>query len=272
MMLRVLLMLLALGWAAGAEAKPRRVVSLNLCTDQLVMQLADRGSIAAVTYLAADPASSAMARQARGLRTTRGTAEDVIALKPDLILAGPYSTRETVGLLRRLGHEVIEFAPAGSLSDIRASVLRMGDVLGEQARARAAVSRFDRRVAQLTRRGGVRPLFADYGPNGFTSGEGTILAELATRAGFRPLGSRLGVQGMRQLPLEQLVLARPALIDLGDRAEAPALANELYRHPALRRLTQGGHAIRIPSSLTSCGTLRTLDALEMLAAARDRLG
>lgn len=266
----ILLFLLALLGAVPAAAKPQRIVSLNLCTDQLVMQLAERRNIAAVTWLAADPASSAMASEVRGLSRIRGTAEEVVALRPDLIVAGPFSTRETVSLLRRLGYDVVEFAPASSLAAIRANIEAMGRALGEPERTAALLARFDARLAASAHDGKTRPLFADYGPNGYTSGSGTLIADLARHAGFAPLGERLRIAGMRQLPLEQLVLARPQLIDLGDRAEAPALSNQIYQHPALARLVRGGRAIRIPSRLTACGTLRTLDALAMLANARER--
>ena len=270
-MWRTILLILLWACAGAAQAKPQRIVSLNLCTDQLLLQLVEPERIAALTYLADDPRQSVEARRARGIRKTRGTAEDVVALDADLIVAGTFSTRETVTLLRRLGHDVLDFTPAASVADIRRDILAMGDAVGEPARAARLVARFDKRLAALSKRGGNRPLFTDYGPNGYVSGEGTLLAELAARAGFEPLGTRLGIAGMRQVPLEQLVLTRPTLIDLGERPRGPAMADRLYTHPALQALTRGGRSIRIPSRLTSCGTVRSLDALAMLVQARDRL-
>ena len=37
----------------GARGKPTRVVSLNLCLDQMVLALADPANVASVTWLAA---------------------------------------------------------------------------------------------------------------------------------------------------------------------------------------------------------------------------
>src|SRR5262245_6215272 len=80
--------------AAGqADDAPRRIVSLDLCTDQLMLELAPREHIAAVTHLAADPTVSAIPDKARGLAITHGGAEDVLRLDPDLVLAGPYGVR-----------------------------------------------------------------------------------------------------------------------------------------------------------------------------------
>ena len=49
--------LLAGSLTSEAAAKPRRVVSLNLCTDQLVLMLAEAANVAAVSYLSRDSAS-----------------------------------------------------------------------------------------------------------------------------------------------------------------------------------------------------------------------
>ena len=111
-------------WAAGAlagERPPRRIVSLDLCTDQLLIELVDRARIAAVTHLAADPAVSAIPDKARGLAITRGAAEDVLRYDPDLILAGPFGVAASVDLLRRqdLPNCRPITAPAGASSSCR---------------------------------------------------------------------------------------------------------------------------------------------------------
>ena len=71
-------------------SRARRIVSLDLCTDQLLVELVARERIAAVTYLAAHASLSAIPEQARGLPITHGGAEDVLRLDPDLVLAGPF--------------------------------------------------------------------------------------------------------------------------------------------------------------------------------------
>ena len=84
-------------------AAPARIVSLNVCTDQILVDLVPRHRIAAVTHLATDPLSAAHPERAAGLPSTRGSAEEVLAKDPDLMLAGQYSTIAAVALLRRLG-------------------------------------------------------------------------------------------------------------------------------------------------------------------------
>ena len=88
------------GAGAAGAAPPERVVSINLCTDQLAMLLADPGQVVSVSRLATDPLSSSMVEQARAYAANRGGAEQVFLMHPDLVLAGQYTSAETISLLR----------------------------------------------------------------------------------------------------------------------------------------------------------------------------
>ncbi|RTL67906.1 MAG: hypothetical protein EKK41_16490, partial [Hyphomicrobiales bacterium] len=99
---------LAAATAGAAEpARPARIVSLDLCADQILIDLVARRRIAAVTHLAADPSVSAIAEKARGYPVTRGAAEDVLQHDPDLVLAGQFGVSSTVSLLQRVGRNVV---------------------------------------------------------------------------------------------------------------------------------------------------------------------
>ena len=83
-----------------------------------------------MTLSAEAKAPTALADEAAAFRVNHGLAEEIFLMKPDLILAGTFTSRATVNLLKRLGFRVEEFAPERSLSDIRASLRRMGALLG----------------------------------------------------------------------------------------------------------------------------------------------
>ena len=250
------------------DAKPQRVVSLNLCTDQLLMQLAEPRRIAAVTFLARDPRTSAMVDEAARLPVTSGVAEEVISLEPDLVLAGTFSTRQTITILRQLGYRVVEFEPETDIASTRRNIRQMAAALGERARGEAMVAEIDRHLARVPDVTGRRPVYADYDANGFTSGSDTLLASLARIAGFQMLGERLGFAGPRQIPLEQMLVARPEIIDPGAGYSGAALATQMLQHPALQRLMRERSVIDVPSAYTTCGNLRSLRALDVLVKAR----
>src|SRR3954462_9437652 len=69
-------------------AGPHRIVSAFLCTDEYVLRLVSRNRIAAVSYLAADthPVVSTIVKQAKGIPVVRASAEQVLALQPDLVV------------------------------------------------------------------------------------------------------------------------------------------------------------------------------------------
>ncbi len=267
----IAVLLVAGAFAASAAEPPRRVVSMNLCTDQMALLLAAPGQVVSVSKLARDPAMSNMAAEAAVLPVNRGRAEEILALEPDLVLAGTYTTRATVDLLRRLGFRVETFAPETSFADMRAHVARMGALLGREARAAEVIAALD---ADLVAIEAARPAEADrplavaYYAGGRTSGAGTLVDAVMRTAGLRNLAVERGIAGSGVLPLETLVTAAPDLVIGGipDR-RGSALAHQNYRHPALAAVTapQGG-MVAIDDRLTICGGPFTLEAVRDLAA------
>ncbi len=255
------------------SAPPQRVVSINVCTDQLLLDLIARERIASLSYIAADARTSAVARDVEGLHLNHGTAEEIVSLAPDLILTGPFGLRPTVAVLQRLGYSIIEIPMAEALADVERNILTLGRALGVEARAAALVAEFGRRLERLTYRGdGPRALFVNFDANGWTTGQTGLLADIVHRAGLATPGDALGFEQASKISLETLLLLRPALIDLGYPWEdPPALASELRRHPALSAVMRFAERVEIPDSAWLCGTPHSLDALERLRNARDAL-
>jgi len=271
-MAAVIAVALSMAAATGtvpAAAKPMRIVSMNLCTDQLLMLLVERSRILSVSYLAADPRASAMADLAAQMRLNHGLAEEIVPLNPDLVLAGAFTTRPTVFLLRKLGTPVVELPVAASLDDIRSNIRILAKAVGEPARGAALIAAFDGRLPPpRPQRAAPRPLAALYWAGGMTSGTGTLANAVVEAAGFRTLGRALGLSGTGQLPLETLIAAEVDVLILGHERAAPALANELFRHPALRHAFATRAKVRIPDRLWVCGTPLVAEAIAQLSALR----
>lgn len=253
---------------ARAAEKPARVVSINLCTDQLAMLIAEKGQLLSVSAIARDPHSSAMVAEAEAFPVNYGQAEEIFLLKPDLVLAGTYTTRATVGLLRGLGIPVEQFSPESSFEDVKANMLRMGALLGREARAAALAAEIDAELERLKRLPRSGKLAALYYANSYTSGAGTLANAALEAAGLENLAVRLGIQGTASIPLEALVLATPDVVVAGDRDYAPpALAQENFAHPAFRALIQHSGEAAMPTRNTVCGGPFTLAAVRLLREA-----
>lgn len=257
---------------AAAAPAPRRVVSMNLCTDEMAMLIAAPGQLHSVSFLAADPISSVMAPQASRYAVNHGQAEEIFLMQPDLVLAGTYTAKATVELLRRLGVRVEQFAPENSFDDIRASLRRMGEVLGQQQQAEDLVADLDRRLAAVKAGDHAGMTAAIYYANNYTSGSGTLIDDVMTKAGLVNIATKFGYAGMERLPLELLVLSDPDLLVTADRGySAPALAQQGFDHPAFQAQAALSGAVDLASRYTICGAPFTAEAVRLLsegAAAR----
>src|SRR5690625_416022 len=255
----------------AAPEPPARVVSMNLCTDQLAMLVATPEQLISLTRFAHDPESSAMVEEAQSWPINHGQAEEIFLLQPDLVLAGTFSSPQTVALLRQLGLPVIEFEPAESLDDIRALLRRMGEVLGRETRAGEVIASFDADLEAARVQSRTRPRAAFYDLNSYTAGTGTLIDALMVAAGLTNIAAGLGVAGIGRLSLEQLVMAAPELLVTGRSFESPARAEDVLTHPALRSVRASSGTVAIPERYHICGTPFVIEAINRLAGARAKL-
>lgn len=257
--------------SVAAAAPPARVVSMNLCLDQLALLVAAPGQLVSVSDWAVKPSASNMVEEAAALPLNAGGAEQIFLLAPDLVLAGTFSNSVAVDMLRRLGVRVETFAPAGSLAEIGGAIRRLGAMLGREARADAVVAAFEAEIAALAAQvdGLAEEPAAYHYPNNYTSGADTLADEALTRGGFANAAAALGLAGVVWVPLETLVMSRPALI----RTEhisggAAGRSFETARHPALAALAQDGRGAVVEERWQVCGTPFVTRAVAELVASR----
>ncbi|GGF70457.1 cobalamin ABC transporter substrate-binding protein [Azorhizobium oxalatiphilum] len=260
--------LVAASTAAPAQApvaKPQRIVSLNLCADELLVHLADRDAIASLTYLARDARGSTVAREAAGIPINHGLAEEIVPLKPDLVIAGVFTTRNTVSLLKKLGVPLLEIGIAHSPEEAAAQIRTVAERIGEPARGERLASDLLADFARLPPVPANRPTAVVVRPNGFTAGGGSMVDAVMTRAGLDNIAGRNPADRMGQLSVEQIVIARPdVLITDAEPGAPPSLAQEVLRHPALAAMP--ARKISVPGRLWACAGPELAQAAAILAA------
>ncbi len=256
---------------AQAPQKPQRIVSLNVCVDQLLLLLVDHRRIAALTQFATDRDWSNMPNEANGFRTTHGRAEEVMPLAPDLVIGGEYSAPDTIALLRRVGQRVEVMRLANSIEGVRAGMRWMGAIVGEPDKADALVADLDRRLAAVAAAvpPGPRPVLAFYNTSGYTAEPGTLADDVIRLAGFDNLAGRLGLRIGGRLNLEHVATTRiDALIAIDTAETSASRAVETVQHPALARLAAQRPFASIPGRLWTCETPFVAEAAERLARLR----
>ncbi len=259
------ILLAVLATASQVAAAPQRVVSMNLCTDQLAMMLAAPGQLISVSYLARDPEASAMADEAQSFPVNHGLAEEIFLLKPDLVIAGQHTTQATVSMLKRLGIPVAVLAPANSLEDVRDRMTEMGAHLGRPEEAIALVAEFDEDLGRLAQDAEEGPRAAIYAGHGYTSGPESLSGDILRAAGLRNVAEEAGLNRGGMLALERLVMLAPDLVVLSKRRGGNSRAEEILNHPALSALLKEAGVAPLTDRDWVCGTPHVLRAIAGLA-------
>lgn len=273
--LAVLVGVIALALSGDAvAADPPRLVSMNVCTDQLVLALADPDQILGLSKFSRDGWQGPAAVDITRYPLLSGGAEDILLIKPDLVVASAFDKRATRDLLKAKGLHLAELSVPRTLDEARQQIREVGDLLGHPERAAAEIARLDAalaraRAAVAEKEFTVLPLSR----RGWVAGSDSFVGSMLAEAGLRSAAGDLGFAFGGFASLEAIVQLRPDLIVVaraGDVARDDGQAFLL--HPALQRFYPPEKRIVIPERLTECGGVMLADALDALAAEIKRVG
>lgn len=248
------LLLLWMCLAATPLAASERIVSINMCADQLLVALADPDQIAGLSPYAEDQRLSFVADRAAEFRTGIGTAEQVVKLDPDLVLAGSFTRRATRDMLSRLGYEVMLLAPARSIDDSIRQIESVAARIGAEEAGAALIADIGAAMAEVPVQTGKRPKAAIYQRRGWVTGADTLSEELLALAGLANHGADLTGGRGGFVTLEHLVRAPPDVLVVADGAlPVEDQGTALLAHPALAALFPPDRRLVLPERLTVCG-------------------
>ena len=253
--------------AAASSEAPRRVVSFNLCADQLVVALADPAQIAGLSPYATDPSLSVVAQAARPYRRLDWQAEATIMLQPDLVFVGPNDRSLTRRLLVAQGLRVEQTGFVTDLDSARKQIRDMAALLGHPERGERLVASLEQARARLHARKRLpfaTALVVERG--GYTQGPSSLAALLLSEAGLRPpADAPAGYGGF--IALEKFLMLRPDLVFIKDPPATPEDQGSLFfMHPAMRALYPKQQRIALPTRYTMCGGPALIEALDYVAA------
>ncbi|MGI9375803.1 MAG: ABC transporter substrate-binding protein [Tsuneonella suprasediminis] len=250
-----------------AVAKPVRVMSMNQCTDQLVLALLPPERIASVTWLSRNPDGSLMYREAARVGINHGMSEEVVRQKPDLVVAGAFTTPATRGLLKRLGFPMIEVDHAETYADIRRITRQVAQAVGEVARGEALIARMDRQLADLARDPGPPLRVAAWDGAGFNASTGSLYDTVLKSAGATNVANTLQKSSYGKPDIEILLLSAPTLLVKGAGVgRRPGLRENVERHPLIRQYWDGERTLTIRQAYYICGTPMVAEAALQLRA------
>lgn len=256
----------ALALPASAVAAPS-IVSMNICTDQLLLAIADPAQIIGLSRFSRDARQWAGAK-ARDFPILSGGAEDILMLKPDVVAASDFDKRSTRELLKANGQNLVEFPVPRTLADVREQIREMGDLAGHPDRAAAEIARLDAAISDAKRAAaGKHFRMLPLSRRGWVPGRDSFVGAILAEAGLVSAAGELGIGFGGFVAMEEIIKLRPDFLVVSDatgRAEDDGSAFLL--HPALERFYPRSKRIVIPERMTECGGVMLADALNALSA------
>lgn len=266
--MRRLALLLLFAWpvVASAARPPARIVSLNPCLDAILVNLAAPRRIVAISHYSRDPNASVIPRTARRFAVAGQTAEAILALKPDLVLASRHTDLATRQALTRLRMPMALFDTPRTVAESHAQIRAIARLTGDRAAGERLIARIDAALAAATTPG--RPLAAlIHHPSGLTPGLATLPDDLLRRTGYRNMATDYRLQGWGRIGLETIIARPPALL-LMSNGEGSTSGQAWLGHRALQGLKRQVRTVPIPAKILYCGGPTIIVAARTLAAIR----
>ena len=234
-------------------------VSLNPCTDAILAEVADPDQILALSHYSSDPdATSLGVDRAAQFGMTGGTVEEVLALQPDIVLAGSFMAPATKNALGRLGLDPVTFRIASDAETSAAQIRQIAALAGHKARGEALIARIDDALGLVNDSEEVSVVL--WQPGQIVPGRQALVSQLMAATGFSNHAADIGMEQADYLSLEQLLANPPdVLLIAGD---TPA-----QNHEALSQLT-GTHIAGFDPALLYCAGPTIVRAIERLRAIR----
>jgi iron complex transport system substrate-binding protein len=208
-------------------------------------------------------------RYARRFRAVSGSAEEILALRPDVVIAGEFMPPTTVAALQRTGVRLVRLPIASTVAESEEQVATIARLVGHPERGQTLDARIEAALARAAPPAAKAPITAVvWEPGGIVPGDNTLVAELLRRTGFVNFSAARGMRQADVLPLETMLADPPRVIfAAGDPRTSE---DRMLAHPALGAL-RGTLRVRFDPSLLWCGGPTLIRGAERLAEIRERL-
>jgi iron complex transport system substrate-binding protein len=201
--------------------------------------------------------------------------EQIVALKPDLVLAAEINSPELVNSLESLGLTVYYLSNPKTIEDMYANLEIVSKLTGHEQETTALVESFKARVAVVDEKiksaAGKPVVFYELDSTDpakpWTAGPGSFIDLLINRAGGVNLTSVAGIKdAYPQVSVEQIVSTNPDMIILGDSMWGVTVES-VGQRPGWEKLkvVSGKQIFPFDDNLVSRPGPRLVDGLEALA-------
>lgn len=208
----------AKGTEVKISAKPEKIISLTLTTDEMLLSLVDKNRITALSHLSDDPGLSNVVNEAADISVkAKLELESLIALQPDLIIVADWTDENAVSQLRDSNITVYSLATPNSINEVKDAVLKVSELVGEKDRGLEVINWMDQKlnvvdskVSTLKEDERLRVLSCD--SFFYTYGIGTTFDDISEKAGIINLASDEGMIMWQEISKEIIVELNPDVL------------------------------------------------------------
>ncbi len=248
-------------FATSTYAGPKRIASLNLCTDELLLSLADPDQIISLTWLAREESLSAFFEPARPYHQNNGRASDVIPLNPDLVFLSEFSPANTLGLLETVGIKSVVVPEPRTTAQLLENISAMSSAIDQVKKGETLISLFSSRlksIAEDKRRQKISALLLSPGIASF--GSSAVKIEILKMLNIRVLNQEKPSLANRYLSIEDLTRSSPDFVIIDKYSvNYPSVSEEILRHPLIQSSL---NTIEVEAKDWLCSTHNLLDTIE----------
>ncbi len=244
--------------AQGAE----RIISLNACADELLLQLVSPDQIVGVTNLNHSEVTVRVLAENPHILRLKPDPENIIRLRPSLVLAGPFSNPLLIQQLEKMQIKVMHLAIPKNWDELQIEINRLAPWIQNSEKQKTALKRIEE-IAGLKASSpwrGKRAVF--WSAAGHLSGKETFEDTFLSALGMVNADSG---EGYRFVSLERLIELRPEVIVVTQKqSHKNSWSHETLFHPALKKALPGIEYLHIPEEAVSCASVYTLEVAENL--------
>lgn len=209
------------GTKVDFPAKPQRILTLSMSTDEIVLGMVKPDKVIAVNNMLDDPVSSNIPDIGKQIATKikNPTAEDIYSMNPDLVIVPNWNNAKIIDGLRELGLKVIVVPGAKNIDEVELSVQMIADAIDEHEKGVRLVSMMNNKIADIQAKVAKIPqnkrkkivllsLMPGYG------GIGSSFDDLCKYAGVTNGMAEIGLRNWQPLTKENLVKIDPDILFL----------------------------------------------------------
>ena len=227
------------------QAKPGRIHTVSLGHDEVTYALVPADRVVAVGKYTQSPEYSNVADLAQNVDGIGRDPEQIVAQRPDIVIASPFTKKDLIEALENTGIVVVQTQlhndPAGRIQDI----LLMGYVLGEEKRALTLAGEVRSRHHALTDVVRAKPADAwprvlaltSYSDALYVAGIGSTEGNIIETAGGVNVAAEAGIERNTTTSLEGIIAMSPEVIIIAQPADgAKEFKQRLLENDALAEI------------------------------------